>query len=542
MTKPKSTLPTASCSTNELEAVLIKQHGNPVEHHQTHISDVFLVDRFAYKFKKALTFDFLDYSTLQQRRQACMEEVRLNRRLAPHVYLGVVDVIRNNGELAIEQSGKSPTGNIVECAVKMVRLSDQNRLESMIRQNQLESGHIEKLVETLTDFYRGLKSETISGKEYRSLFYKHVVDNRHALLDQFNSSIGQELSDKIKRIHCRQMEYLAIQSQVFDQQTGENSPLGGSNKRSGWIVEGHGDLRPDHIYFEPEPIVIDCIEFNREYRTIDIVDELAFLAMQCEYLSAEETGNRILHKVLAAMECDPEFGLVEFYKSYRACVRAKVATLAHTNSSSHDVINPDEKTNELLDIADKHAAKLGQPIVLMVRGLMGTGKTTLAEFITQQLGCEHLQTDAIRNSMFGSRDKHAGYGDQLYSEENRQQVYSEMQNRMTSLVSAGISVVLDGTFLKSELRQRFAALAIESKANFLLVNCECPEPEAIDRIRKRMQRNESLSDARPELYRKQRDDEEPSNNGLNAISVDTRLQPAEMFDRIRSELQTFPQP
>src|SRR5690606_27711753 len=109
-------------------------------------------------------------------------------------------------------------------------------------------------------------------------------------------------------------------------------------------------------------------------------------------------------------------------------VRAKVAALTHANNTSHEEIGPDEKTNELLEIADKHAAKLGQPIVLMVRGLMGTGKTTLAEFITQQLGSEHLQTDDIRNSMFGSRDKHAGYGDQLYSEENRQQVYSEMQN------------------------------------------------------------------------------------------------------------------
>ena len=523
----------------EIETVLSNQFVEAIEHHETHVSDVFLVGQFAFKFKKQVKFDFLDFSTLEKRRAACEDEVRLNRRLAPDVYLTVAFIVRDeSGEISICDSVDSDDKTIVESAVKMRRLSNENTLEHLLGNSQIDDHELNAFTDILVKFYSKLKRESISASQYQDVFRHHIMDNRNVLLDLLGGSGNQEEIATIERIHSRQLEFLALNQSIFEKQTG-NTRLSSGDKDShdhGWIVEGHGDLRPDHIYFDPEPLVIDCIEFNREYRTIDIVDELSFLAMQCEYLGAEQTGNSIMQQVLNKLGCMPAPALVAFYKSYRACVRAKVAALTKPHDDAPDVHVHAEGITQLLEIADKHASAIGGPCVLMVRGLMGTGKTTLAIEIANFIGARHLQTDAIRIEVFGRREADAPYGDNLYSEENRNQVYDEMLRRTSTVLQKRISVVLDGTFLKSAIRQKFVDVANVHGAKFLLVNCVLPEGEALRRIAQRCEEGTSLSDARPELYETQQREEELPTHHVDQIDVDTRnlleFQTATVFDQL----------
>ena len=528
----------------EIENVLSKQFGEPIEHHETHVSDVFLVGQFAFKFKKHVKFDFLDFSSLEKRRAACEDEVRLNRRLAPDVYLSVAFIVRNeNGEIGICDSVDADDKTIVESAVKMRRLSNENTLEHLLNNHEVDDHKLNALANLLVNFYSKLKRTSISANQYRDVFRHHILDNRNVLLDLLGRSGNQHQIAMIERIHSRQLEFLALNHAIFEKQTGNAQLSAGEmeSRDSGWIVEGHGDLRPDHIYFDPEPLVIDCIEFNREYRTIDIVDELSFLAMQCEYLEAEQTGNSIMERVLTTLGCDSGSELIAFYKSYRACVRAKVAALTKPHDDAPEVHVHAEGITQLLEIADKNASAIGAPCVLMVRGLMGTGKTTLATEIANVFGARHLQTDAIRIEVFGRREANAPYGDNLYTQENRNQVYDEMLKRMSTALQNGFSVVLDGTFLKSATRQRFVDVANEQDARFLLINCVLPEEETLKRIAQRCEEGNSLSDARPDLYRAQQSEEELPVHHLDQVdveqvAVDTRnsldVQTALVFDQL----------
>lgn len=524
-----------SCTLSELETFLVSMHGGNVEHHETHISDVFLVGEFAFKFKKNVKFDFLDFSTLKKRRDACLDEVRLNHRLAPDVYIEVVDFVRNSDDqLDIAGGREVAESEIVESAVKMRRLSDDNTFERMIAEERVNEKDIDRLTELLVDFYSGLGRVSITTNDYREMFRHHVLDNRDTLLDVLGESNDSGVVQTITQIHSRQLEFLASNIEVLRIQTGEGThgAADGSQTRGGWIVEGHGDLRPDHIYFDPEPLVIDCIEFNQEYRTIDIVDELAFLAMQCEYLDAMETGNSIMHQVFSRLHCQPDPRLIAFYKSYRACVRAKVAALTKPQDKSPGTHVHSEGVSRLLNIAAKYARESSSPVVIMVRGLMGTGKTTVATTVSQSIDAMHLQTDAIRNEMFNQRDSAAGYGENLYRKDNRERVYEEMLHRMQQCLRNERSVVLDGTFLKSSLRNRFADAANALGARCVVVNCVLPEEQALDRIRKRAEEGTSLSDARPELYRVQKEEEEPITGNLPNVDIDTRSRQEDLLDRI----------
>ena len=526
---------TVACFLVEVEAFLVSMHGGTVEHHETHISDVFLVGEFAYKFKKNVKFDFLDFSTLEKRRDACLDEVRLNHRLAPDVYLEVVDFVRNSDDqLCIADESQFDMSEVVESAVKMRRLSEDNTFDRMIVEDRLNDQHLDRLTELLVNFYSGLDRESITVNDYRELFRHHVVDNRNTLLDVLGESKDSDVAQTITQIHCRQLEFLASNIKVIRTQTG-NGMSGvkrGGQKSGGWIVEGHGDLRPDHIYFDPDPLVIDCIEFNQEYRTIDIVDELAFLAMQCEYLGAMDTGDSIMHRVLSRLQCQPDPRLIAFYKSYRACVRAKVAALTKPQDESSGVHVHSEGVSRMLDLAAKNAKELGSPLVVLVRGLMGTGKTTIATKVSESIGAQHLQTDAIRNEIFNQRDDEAGYGENLYRKENREKVYDEMLQRMQGFLKNESSVVLDGTFLKSKLRALFLNAATALGARCVVVNCILPEDEALDRIRKRADEGTSLSDARPELYQLQKQEEEPITGNFEYVDIDTRCMPDDLIDQI----------
>jgi len=496
---------------------------------ETHISWVFLTNRHAYKLKKPVRFSFLDFSTPERRRAACQSELQLNRRLAPDVYLEVLPVtISNRGRVRLD-GDDAP----VDWVVKMRRLPADRTLEQRIRDGTLTVAEVDETAHRLADFYRCLPPLSIRTEQYHQYIEQHVLGNRHDLLDP---ACGLRAA-RVRRVHAAQLRVLRLQQAMFDDRVCD-----------GRIVEGHGDLRPEHIYLTTRngPTVIDCIEFNAEFRQLDVLDELSFLAMECELLDAAWVGTRILEHYTRTSSDEPPDDLRSFYICYRACVRAKVQALraSQVSSDERDVMLAGAEA--YLQLADRYADKLAPPLLLVVRGLTGVGKSTLSESICDSLGIELLQTDAVRRELFEPADdsaadqsagESAGYSEGAYCPDARQRVYDELFARAAQLLENRQSVVLDGTFLTTELRQRAAALAPRFGAAFLLIECHCPDEVAAERIAARRAAGGSLSQSRPEFVSRQRAEAERDPPGIAARRIDTSLSLPAMLERVFAALR-----
>lgn len=278
---------------------------------ETHMSWVFLTDTHAYKLKKPVRYDFLDFSTLAAREWNCREELRLNQPLAPGVYLAVVPLaVGRSGALRVEEAGTA-----VEWLVKMRRLPAERMLDHLIRAHRLKDSDIKRLAQPLIAFYRSAPPVAITGSAYRTQFERMIALNRAVLSDpRYRLPAGL-----VSEPHAALCETLASTPEMFDRRA-----------QQGRIVEGHGDLRPEHVCLEERPIVFDRLEFNRAFRLLDAVDELCFLSLESERLGAPAVGRLLLDAYRAATGDRAPQRLQCFYSAHRACIRARLAVL-HTN-------------------------------------------------------------------------------------------------------------------------------------------------------------------------------------------------------------------
>ena len=470
---------------------------------ETHSSVVFLGEKVVYKLKKPVRFDFLDFSTAKKRHQACEQEVRLNRRLAPDVYLGSVPVtIDASGSLTIDGIGQP-----VEWIVKMRRLPHERMLDALIESRNTRSIDMTALTFVLTQFYRNAKPLPISVGHFLQRMIDHIRGNRHELLrPDYRLPITL-----VKRVHGRQLQFVNLERNLFEIRL--------KNKR---VIDGHGDLRPEHICMEDHPIIFDCIEFNDEFRQLDVADELCFLAMECERMNAKKIGDEIIKSYSKATADQLPQTLIDFYKSYRACVRAKVASLRS--------LQPGAKEEEAvvlaksyLQLADRSFGATSQPLCVMVRGLVGSGKSTIATSLAQALGMEILQSDSIRREMITESRQSGAYGTGRYTSQNRMDVYERMFEFASALLCERISVILDACFIAQDLQHRVRALTETMGIKLLIVNCHCPDAVAIGRIVARSKEPGCLSDALPEHLISQKQDNEGVIYGTSALSIDTSV-------------------
>lgn len=308
---------------------------------ETHMSWVFLTDRFAYKMKKPVRYDFLDFSTLSLRQRDCEEEVRLNQRLAPDVYLGTVPLTVNSlGEARINGDG-----DIVEWLVKMRRLPRERMLDHVIRQKQIDEADIRNLGKILAGFYAESAAVEHDADRYRAGIGQATILNRDLLL---TPDYGLP-ADAIRALHDTQLQFLHQESRLLD-----------TRVESGRIIEGHGDLRPEHICLESRPVIIDCLEFNRQFRIIDPADELSFLAVECEMLGAPSIGEEIF-RVYEELSGDrPPARLVLFYKMYRACLRARLSISHVQELEKQDWPRWQSRATDYLRLAEAYRAQLQQ--------------------------------------------------------------------------------------------------------------------------------------------------------------------------------------
>jgi aminoglycoside phosphotransferase family enzyme len=275
---------------------------------ETHMSWVFLAGDRAYKLKKAVRSAYLDFSTIVQRERACRAEVRLNQRLAPGIYLGIAPILASPQGLSLTGSGR-----VVDWLVIMRRLDLALALDNVILTSQISSIVINRISDLLSRFYRKAPRCAVVPETYLSRWRGRVRANRAILFDK-RFDLPRGVLFRIERALHR---YLTECGDVLV-----------ARVTAGTVREGHGDLRPEHIWLGPTAAVIDCLEFNAELREVDPLDELAYLQIECERLGAGWAGRRIEALVSRRLAISDTEGLSSFYRCYRASLRARLA-LAH---------------------------------------------------------------------------------------------------------------------------------------------------------------------------------------------------------------------
>lgn len=309
-----------------------------VEAIETHMSWVFLTDTHAWKLKKPVCHDVLDFSTIEARHFYCTEEVRLNRRLTLDVYLGVMRLSCDEaGHLQLEGQGA-----VVDWLVKMRRLPTYLMFDHALRQGTAHALDIGRIGTRLANFYKTCVPVEIATSIYRARFLNDI-DAQSAELCRPEHRLPL---DQVRRVACAQRRVLGDQAALFD-----------ARVRAGRIVEGHGDLRPEHVCLDASINIIDCLEFSRDLRTVDAADEFGFLALECERLGAAEAGEMLLRIYNELSGDPPPPALIHFYQSYRASLRAAIA-IRHLNEEKFRA-SPEWRRRALdyLRLAERHVAR-----------------------------------------------------------------------------------------------------------------------------------------------------------------------------------------
>ena len=302
----------------------VNDTGENMELHETHISWVILSDHYAYKIKKPVTYSFLDFSTLDRRKRYCEKELKLNKRLAENEYLKVLPV--HNGDNP--HIDEHHNGDIIDYAVQMKRLQESKKMDNLLKKDFVDTRDIEKLATKVADFH--LKTEVIS-KSFDLEEYKDKFNDIDAITDFVNKDIDMECGDLIKKAQKISDEFLENNQKVLAERSKE-----------GFIRDCHGDLHSRNIFLLNEPVIFDCIEFNDEFRYIDVLDEIAFFCMDLDYFEKYDLSALFYTLYMKAMGMEQSFKikqLFNYYKSYRANVRAKVISMRLMKKS-------DEKINK----------------------------------------------------------------------------------------------------------------------------------------------------------------------------------------------------
>jgi uncharacterized protein len=466
-----------------------------IELRQTHTSYVLLAGEFAYKVRKAVRFAFIDCSTAARRRVLCQREIELNRRLSPDVYLGVVAIVQSGGRIILDQNADNPTG-AMEFAVKMRRLPQEQRLDSMIERDAATAGDIIEIAKTIGSFHSSTPNTHSWVYGAAANIWRMTIGNL-AEIEQLDP--GQPLLEKIVQIEEYSRRYIAAHWELLNRRA-----------REGYVRDGHGDLRADAVYLTSNGIrIIDCLEFDERLRYGDIANEVAFLAMDIERLGRPDLSRELLANFVS----DPDVPLLApFYKSYRATVRAKVELLRsrQVECSAEDHQAALISAARLLDLALDYTQ--GQKALLIVCGASGTGKSTLATLLSEHLAVEVLSSDTVRKGLAGiepTTPAAALYDEGIYAPEFTRRVYASLLAGAKRVLNMGKGVIVDATFGKRTQRQLAIETAKEAGVEPLFIECRADKEVVMRRLLKRSQDPRRVSDASVEIYLTQIKEFEP---------------------------------
>jgi aminoglycoside phosphotransferase family enzyme/predicted kinase len=493
-----------------------------VIHKETHISHIFLAGDLVYKVKKAVRYSFLDYSTLSKRRHFLQEELRLNRRLAPSVYLAVMPI-------ALEETGWRLGGwdTPNEYTLVMRRLPDRRMLPALLDSGQVTAEMMRRLAEVLAEFHS--QAEPVAGID--------ASRHRKKVEKQWNDNLADLTPWVGPLISAADLKTLADFGSRFISRHGEQFQ---HRAAQGWIRDVHGDLHCEHICFAPEGIQIyDCIEFDPELRQCDLASEIAFLLMDLEVHGGGALRGPFLKRYLELVK-DTELPLLlPFYECYRALVRGKVEALRPETASA--------RAPRYFQYAVAVTWQPLKPFLILVSGLTGSGKSTLSRELGKRLRVPVINSDVVRKDLAGqSRRKIIPFGEGIYSDAMTRKTYARMVELARQHLLSGEGAILDATFSRKTNRKNILELAAELKVPLAVIHCFASDETTRTRLAHRLAQGTDISDGRWEIYQRQKETYQPMEEFPPATRLELDTEPTaeqlagRTLDFLRSRLEPRP--
>ncbi|MEO9593760.1 AAA family ATPase [Rhodopirellula bahusiensis] len=481
----------------------------PIVVHETHISFVFLAGEFAYKIKKPLKTDFLDYSTLEKRHRFCEEELRLDRRFADDLYVRVVPITLSDGVVAVRGRGDA-----IEYAVQMRRFPETALLSHRIENGNLTNSEVLQLADSVAGFHR---DAVVCHSGVAQEWPAFLVRNIRQIFDAIEKHTDIDQSGTVEALHDWTHDwthdFLCLNTHRLTNRI-----------NAGFIRACHGDLHADNVvYWRNKLVPFDGIEFNDHLRWIDVLSDAAFLAMDLSARGRHDLCRSFLNAYLERTGDYESLGLLRFFLMYRALVRALTASMR----------DDDEDVGEYLDLAYRFTQQ-DTPRLWITHGVSGSGKTTLSEAVVQRHDAIRLRSDVERKRLFGlSRTDRPG-PDQIatvYEGDASEKTYRRLAELARQVLSSGYSVIVDATFLKRFQRGRFHEVAMRAGVPFGILDCHTDVQTLRQRVSDRWARNEDASDADLTVLGHQLAYHEPLSESERALVVDVPdvVEMAEVF-------------
>ena len=465
---------------------------------QTHLSHVFLTGARVYKFRKDVDLGFVRFTALDERNADCLREVELNRRLAPDVYLGVAPLEEDRGGVRVGPAAEDLAALPREHCVVMRRLPEGRDALTLLEAGTFEPVQIDRVAARIAAFHartRLGKPSPFGVEEWIRRCTQPVEDNYRLLAASPDPLVA---AADVARAGGRARAFARERVDRFE-----------ARREEGRAVNGHGDLHLQHIWFErddAEPLIIDCLEFSERLRCIDAASDVAFAAMDLQYRGRPRLAERFLRVYARESDDFGLFGVVDYFVSYRAAVRAKVAAITAVATE----IDPEQREGAAAS-AGRHLAlalRALEPrpvgLLVVVGGVVGTGKSTASEVLADALDAVVISTDRVRKHRLGlgaAQRPGAERAAQIYTPEEKRRVYAAVAERARSVLESGRGAVLDGTFSRREDRDEVRRLAGELGARVFFVETGCSADVALRRLARRAAAEEDPSDAGPDRYR-----------------------------------------
>ncbi|HPV50166.1 MAG TPA: AAA family ATPase [Smithellaceae bacterium] len=468
-----------------------------VELLQTHISWVFIAGDEVYKIKKPVDFGFLDFTTLEKRKFYCDEELRLNRRLAPSIYLDVVAItVGQDG-----RAGLGGGGEIVEYAVHMKKLPQDRMLKTLLAEKRMPDKTMDTLAVKIAQFH---KTAQTGGPIDEMGSLATITQNNEENFTQTEKYIDVTISaPQYDFIREYVKKFLNVHRPLFEKRVAEHK-----------IRDCHGDLHLEHICVADDIIVFDCIEFNERFRFGDTAAEVAFLTMDLDYNGYQQHAIDFTRAYLHHSGDTTMSSLLNFYRCYYAYVRGKVTSFRLDQQEL-----PDAERNQIrrtaakyFDLALTYASRLEKPALIITAGLIGSGKSFQARHLAARLGAEIIRTDVLRKQMLNippAEKHHDAFGKGIYSSDISQKTYEKAMELSARIISRGKPVIIDASFSTRAYRALAVSLAGRLGVPYYIIECTCPDKIVKQRLIRRANDKDNPSDGRWEILAEQKKHYEP---------------------------------
>jgi hypothetical protein len=493
---------------------------------QTHMSWVLLAGPHAYKIKKPVDFGFADFSTLSRRRHFCDEELRVNRRLAPELYLGVVPICGTP-----EAPGLGGPGDPIEYAVKMKRFPQEALLHRVLQREELTGEHVDELVRQAADFH-GRVEVDVNGRGFGTpqAVWKPMESNFQDLEEHADD---RQVAAQLERLRRWSEQRFQAGREAF-----------AARKREGFVRECHGDMHLGNMILWDDALVIfDAIEFNESLRWIDVLSELAFLVMDLEDRGRADFARRALNGYLEITGDYAGLAVVPYYLAYRPLVRAKVSGIRRRQKGVDDRQRRrlDNELRTYLRLAEGYTST-PPPKLIITHGVSASGKTTGAERLVESLGAIRIRSDVERKRLFGldplARTR-SDLNEGLYSPESTRRCYERLAELAETVVRAGFTVIVDAAFLDRGRRRAMAESAAQLGVPFLILDFRADEETLRTRIDRRETAGGDASEAGLAVLKEQRRAEEPLSNGEKQSSIGVNTAGTHWLDTLAAAVQEW---